>query len=245
MLSRAISGGGHAEEMHSRSRSLLLRTLWAWADASAVESAQTRYAKTADGLHIAYQVIGSGPVDMIYVPPFVSHVEMAWEWPAVARSYRALAGFSRLLLFDKRGTGMSDRVSDDRLPDLDTRMDDVRAVMDAAGSERAVIVGVSDGAPMSMIFAATYPERTLALVLIGGFARARWAPDYPWGVPSDEVEQQLRDFEQWVRRRSRPQFTSCVVHDRSAIRRSAIGEMYCWNCRAKFMSGCLGWRRKG
>jgi class 3 adenylate cyclase len=162
-----------------------------------VDSAQTRYAKTADGLHIAYQVIGSGPVDMIYVPPHVSHVEMGWEWPAVARTYRALASFSRLLLFDKRGTGMSDRVSDDRLPDLDTRMDDVRAVMDAAGSERAVIVGVSDGAPMSMIFAATYPERTLALVVIGGFARARWATDYPWGVPSDEVEQQLRDFEQW------------------------------------------------
>jgi len=149
---------------------------------------ETRYARTADGVHVAYQVVGDGPIDMVYVPGFVSHLELGWEWPAIAESYRALAEFSRLILFDKRGTGMSDRVPDDRLPDLETRMDDVRAVMDAAGSERAVILGVSEGAPMAILFAATYPGRTAGLVLVGGYARELWAPGYPWGWPEHELE---------------------------------------------------------
>jgi pimeloyl-ACP methyl ester carboxylesterase len=131
---------------------------------------ETRYAKTADGVHIAYQVVGEGPVDMVFVMGWVTNVEVMWEEPAFARFLDRLATFSRLILFDKRGVGLSDRVPDDRLPDLETRMDDVRAVMDAVGSERAVVFGVSEGGPMSILFAATYPERTIALALYGTVA---------------------------------------------------------------------------
>jgi class 3 adenylate cyclase/pimeloyl-ACP methyl ester carboxylesterase len=131
---------------------------------------QTRYAKTADGVHVAYQVVGGGPVDMVFVMGWVTNLEAMWEEPGFARFLDRLASFSRLILFDKRGMGLSDRVPDDRLPDLETRMDDVRAVMDAAGSERAVVFGVSEGGPMSILFAATYPERTIALALYGTVA---------------------------------------------------------------------------
>jgi pimeloyl-ACP methyl ester carboxylesterase/class 3 adenylate cyclase len=132
-----------------------------------VTAPETRYAKTADGVHIAYQVVGDGPVDMVFVMGWVTNVEVMWDEPGFARLLNRLAAFSRLILFDKRGVGLSDRVPEDRLPDLETRMDDVRAVMDAVGSERAVVFGVSEGGPMSMLFAATYPERTIALVLYG------------------------------------------------------------------------------
>jgi pimeloyl-ACP methyl ester carboxylesterase len=132
-----------------------------------VNAPETRYAKTADGVHIAYQVVGSGPVDMVFVMGWVTNVEVMWDEPGFAGLLNRLATFSRLILFDKRGVGLSDRVPEDRLPDLETRMDDVRAVMDAVGSERAVVFGVSEGGPMSMLFAATYPERTIALVLYG------------------------------------------------------------------------------
>ncbi|HYY08144.1 MAG TPA: adenylate/guanylate cyclase domain-containing protein [Actinomycetota bacterium] len=140
---------------------------------------ETRYAKTADGVHVAYQVVGDGPIDMVFVMGWVTNIEVMWEDPDFARFLERLASFSRLILFDKRGVGLSDRVSEDRLPDLETRMDDVRAVMDAAGSERAVVFGVSEGGPMSMVFAATYPERTIALILYGTVAdfTAR-SPDY-------------------------------------------------------------------
>ena len=127
---------------------------------------ETRYAKTADGVHVAYQVVGAGPVDIVFVMGWVTNIEVMWEEPAFARFLDRLSSSSRLM-FDKRGVGLSDRVPDDRLPDLETRMDDVRAVMDAVGSERAVVFGVSEGGPMSMLFAATYPERTIALVLYG------------------------------------------------------------------------------
>ena len=132
-----------------------------------MRSPETRYAKTADGVHIAYQVVGDGPVDMVFVMGWLSNVEAMWEEPDFARFLDRLSRFSRLILFDKRGVGLSDRVPDDRLPNLETRMDDVRAVMDAVGSERAVVFGVSEGGPMSMLFAATYPERTVALALYG------------------------------------------------------------------------------
>ena len=131
---------------------------------------ETRYAKTADGVHVAYQVVGQGPVDMVFVMGWVTNLEAMWEDPDFARFLERLATFSRLILFDKRGVGLSDRVPDDRLPNLETRMDDVRAVMDAVGSERAVVFGVSEGGPMSMLFAATYPERTVALLLYGTVA---------------------------------------------------------------------------
>jgi pimeloyl-ACP methyl ester carboxylesterase/class 3 adenylate cyclase len=131
---------------------------------------ETRYAKTADGVHIAYQVVGDGPVDMVFVMGWVTNIEAMWDDPDFARFLSRLATFSRLILFDKRGVGLSDRVPEERLPDLETRMDDVRAVMDAVGSERAVVFGVSEGGPMSMLFAATYPERTIALALYGTVA---------------------------------------------------------------------------
>ena len=140
---------------------------------------ETRYAKTADGVHIAYQVVGEGPVEMVFVMGWVTNIEAMWDDPGFAAFLDRLASFSRLILFDKRGVGLSDRVPDDRLPDLETRMDDVGAVMDAVASERAVVFGVSEGGPMSMLFAATYPERTVALVLYGTVAdfTAR-APEY-------------------------------------------------------------------
>ncbi len=130
---------------------------------------ETRYAKSGD-VNIAYQVLGDGPFDLVFVPGFVSHLECGWEEPWYARFFHRLASFSRLLIFDKRGTGLSDRVAITELPTLEQRMDDVRAVMDAAGSERAAVMGISEGGPMSALFAATYPERTSALLLYGAGA---------------------------------------------------------------------------
>lgn len=151
---------------------------------------ETRYAQSGD-VSIAYQVVGDGPFDLVYAPAFVSHVELAWEIPSLAAYFRRLASFSRLIRFDKRGTGMSDRVGS--LPTLETRMDDLRAVMDAAGSERAAIIGVSEGGPMAILFAATYPDRAWALVLEGTYARIMWAPDYPWGEREEEFERELSE----------------------------------------------------
>ncbi len=153
---------------------------------------ETRYARSGD-VSIAYQVTGEGPFDVVFVPGFVSNVEYGWEEPSLARFYERLASFSRLILFDKRGTGLSDRVKD--VPTLETRMDDVRAVMDAAGSERAAIMGVSEGGPMAALFAATYPERTFTAVLYGSPSRYVWAPDYPWGATLEEYRRHLEEVE--------------------------------------------------
>ncbi len=119
------------------------------------------------------------------MPGWISHLEAAWEEPSLARFFERLSSFSRLILFDKRGTGLSDRVPEDQLPTLETRMDDLRSVCDAVGSERAALMGVSEGAPLCVLFAATYPERTTAVILFGGYARRLEAPDYPWGVSPD------------------------------------------------------------
>ncbi len=146
---------------------------------------ETRYAKSGD-LNIAYQVVGAGPFDLVYVPGWISNVELMWEEPPHARLLRRLASFSRLILFDKRGTGLSDAVPLDHLPTLEQRMDDVRAVMDAAGSERAAIFGSSEGGLMSVLFAATYPERTQALVALAIYAKRIWSEDYPW-APTPEI----------------------------------------------------------
>src|ERR687894_2923137 len=140
---------------------------------------ETRYAKSGD-VNIAYQVVGDGPLDLVYVPGWISNIELMWEEPAHARLLRRLASFSRLILFDKRGTGLSDAVPLDRLPTLEQRMDDVRAVMDGAGSGRAAIFGSSEGGLMSVLFAATYPERTRALVTHAIYAKRIWSEDYPW-----------------------------------------------------------------
>ena len=146
---------------------------------------ETRYARSGD-VNIAYQVVGDGPFDLVFVPGYVTHLEMQWKIDSFAPFLKELASFSRLIRFDKRGTGMSDRV--DGAPTLETRMDDVRAVMDAAGSQRAAFYGLSEGAAMSILFAATYPERTAALVVRSAFPRSMWAHDYPWGRSEDEYE---------------------------------------------------------
>jgi len=140
----------------------------------------TQYARSGD-VHIAYQVVGEGPHDLVLVPGWVSHIEYAWEEPCFSAFLKRLASFSRLILLDRRGTGLSDRVTE--LPTLEQRMDDVRAVMDAAGSRRAGLFGLSEAGPMCMLFAATYPARTSALILYGTFARMLRAPDYPFGLP--------------------------------------------------------------
>ena len=139
---------------------------------------ETHYAKSGN-VHIAYQVTGDGPIDLVFVPGFVSHVEANWQSPNRAKFFNRLASFSRLILFDKRGTGLSDRSS--QLFTLEQRMDDVRAVMDAVGSERAALFGISEGGPMSILFAATYPDRTEALVMYGTYAKRAWAEDHPFG----------------------------------------------------------------
>jgi pimeloyl-ACP methyl ester carboxylesterase len=147
---------------------------------------ETRYAKSGD-LNIAYQVVGKGPVDLVLVPGFVSHLDIDWDDPRSAHFLRRLASFSRLIRFDKRGTGLSDRVQLTDLPTLEDRIDDVRAVLDAVASERAAVFGYSEGGPMCVVFAATYPERTAALVLYGTYAKRRDPDDdYPWAPTSDE-----------------------------------------------------------
>jgi class 3 adenylate cyclase len=152
---------------------------------------QTRYARSED-LHIAYQVVGAAPRDLVLVPPFVSHIEYYWEDPLVSRFLTRLASFSRLILFDKRGTGLSDRVPPDRLPTLEQRMDDVRAVLDAAGSQRAALFGPSEGGPMSALFAATYPQRTSALILYGSFASTIRDAGYPWAMDPKERDKVIQ-----------------------------------------------------
>ena len=145
---------------------------------------ETRYARSGD-VSIAYQVVGDGPFDVVFVPPSSSHVELGWEVPNMRAFREGISSFARLICFDKRGTGMSDRVAG--VPTLETRMDDVRAVMDAAGSERAAVIGWSEGVAMSALFAATYPQRAWALILYGGFARELRAHDYPWGETEADV----------------------------------------------------------
>jgi pimeloyl-ACP methyl ester carboxylesterase/class 3 adenylate cyclase len=156
---------------------------------------ETRYAKSG-GVNIAYQTVGNGPRDLVLVPGWVSNLDVFWEEPTLARLLTRLASFSRLILFDKRGTGLSDRVSD--MPSLEVRMDDVRAVMDAVGSQRAALFGYSEGGAMCALFAATYPDRASALIMGGAFARRTWAPDYPWGPPAEQhlafAEQIERDW---------------------------------------------------
>lgn len=146
---------------------------------------RVRYARSGDA-NIAYQVVGSGAFDLVFVMGWVSHLEYFWNEPAFARFLTRLASHARLILFDKRGTGLSDPVPISRLPSLGQRLDDVRAVMEAAGSERAVLFGVSEGGPLCSLFAATYPEKTEALVMIGSYARRLRADDYPWGPTRED-----------------------------------------------------------
>jgi pimeloyl-ACP methyl ester carboxylesterase len=160
---------------------------------------ETQYTKSGD-INIAYQVVGDGPLDLVYVPGWVSNVEGAWEEPASERFLRRLARFSRLILFDKRGTGLSDPVPESRLPTLEERMDDVRAVMDAAGSERAALFGFSEGGNLSALFTATYPDRTVALATFGIFAKRLRTEDYPWAPTAEDREREIEFVErEWGR----------------------------------------------
>jgi pimeloyl-ACP methyl ester carboxylesterase/DNA-binding CsgD family transcriptional regulator len=153
---------------------------------------ETRYAKSGP-VSIAYQVLGDGTLDLVLVPGFVSHVEVAWEEPKLARFLGRLGSFSRLIVFDKRGTGMSDPVAVP--PSMDERVDDIRAVMDAVGSSRAAIFGVSEGGTLSLLFARSHPERTQALVMYGSWARRLSGPDYPYGPSVEELDQVVAGME--------------------------------------------------
>jgi pimeloyl-ACP methyl ester carboxylesterase len=145
---------------------------------------QTRYAESSN-LSIAYQVVGDGPIDLVVIPGWISNIEVFWEDPNVTRFFEKLATFARLILFDKRGTGLSDRSIE--AATLEERMDDVRAVLDAVGSSRAALLGYSEGGTMCLLFAATYPDRTAALITIGSYARRLRAPDYPYFTGREEA----------------------------------------------------------
>jgi pimeloyl-ACP methyl ester carboxylesterase len=151
----------------------------------------TQYARSGDA-SVAYQVAGEAPIDLVLVLGFATHLELQWEWPPFARFFERILSFSRLIVFDKRGTGLSDPVTE--APTLEQRIDDVRAVMDAAGSERAALFGISEGGPMSVLFAATHPERVNALVLYGAMGRTTEAPDYPWASPAEALRESAAEF---------------------------------------------------
>lgn len=159
-----------------------------------MEIPQVNYVKSGE-LYIAYQVFGEGKVDLVLVPGWISHLEVAWEQPRFVSMFRRLSSFCRLILVDKRGTGLSDRVTPDNLPTLEQRMEDVHAVLDAVGSSSVVLYGISEGGPLCMLFAATYPERCAALVIYGSWARAFKAPDYDWGFDLTEFEHILTSLE--------------------------------------------------
>lgn len=152
-----------------------------------------RYAKSGN-VSIAYQVIGEGPTDLVFVPGFISNIGFIWEQPLWRGFLHRLASFSRLVLLDKRGTGLSDRTRD--LPTLETRMDDLRAVLDAIDSGRAALLGVHEGSKLAALHAATHPERTAALVLFAPSARGTRTPDYPWAQTPEELQRDLRDIEE-------------------------------------------------
>jgi pimeloyl-ACP methyl ester carboxylesterase len=158
-----------------------------------VETPRVRYARSGN-VNIAYQVVGSGSIDIVFVMGWVSHLEYFWNEPSFAAFLSRLASMARLILFDKRGTGLSDPVPISELPTLDQRMLDVQAVMESAGSRRAVLLGVSEGGPLCALFAAMHPDKTAGLVMLGSYARRLWAPDYPWGPTAEEREEFLQSI---------------------------------------------------
>ena len=157
-----------------------------------LEPPETQYARSGD-LSIAFQVLGDGPTDLVFIPGFVSNLELTWDWPPLGAFYRAFTSFARVILFDKRGTGLSDRVR--LMPTTEERMDDLRAVMDASGCERAAVVGVSEGAPLAISFSAAHPDRIAALILYSPLPKATRTADYPWAEPAEWWEKAARRFE--------------------------------------------------
>jgi pimeloyl-ACP methyl ester carboxylesterase/DNA-binding CsgD family transcriptional regulator len=207
----------HVEQIRNKLGFHSRRDITAWLEASEAGRAgsaeaqtskranhpQTQYARR-NGVNIAFQVFGSGPFDLVIVPGWVSHLEHMWQHPSYVAYLQRLGRFARLILFDKRGTGLSDRVS---VGTLEDRMDDISAVMDALGSRRAAVYGISEGAPLALLFAATHPERVTALVVYGSFARMTKAPDYPIGVSMEAWLKQTEfternwpvvDLERWA-----------------------------------------------
>ena len=161
-----------------------------------VEIPEVRYATTSDGASIAFQVLGSGPPDIVFInSSYVSNVELVWEWAPIASFLRGLAQRGRLILFDRRGTGLSDKVRADHFPTLEARMDDIRAVMDTARAERAILAGFEDGAALCFLFAATYPDRVAALIAYQGASRGCWAPDAPWLLTQDAWDEWFQHVE--------------------------------------------------
>ena len=185
------------EQNEQNEQASILSTPSISADLLTTSTPETRYVENGD-VNIAYQVVGTGDLDIVFVMGWVSHLEYFWKHHSFASFLNRLASFSRLILFDKRGTGLSDRVPLAELPTLEQRMEDVHAVMDAVGSARAVLIGVSEGGPMCSLFAATYPEKTTALVMIGTYAKRIRDEDYPWGVSQEDregfFEQMRRDW---------------------------------------------------
>src|SRR5262245_22969058 len=188
-IRKALGDDSHApkfiETAHRRGYRFVARTTQAPVELARDQTPSQRppvprvhYAHSGS-VNLAYQVVGSGPIDLVFVMGWVSHLEYFWTEPSFARFLTGLASMTRLIIFDKRGTGLSDPVPVSQLPTLEQRMDDVRAVMEAAGSERAVLLGISEGGPLCTLFAATYPERTEALIQIGSYARRLKDHDYP------------------------------------------------------------------
>lgn len=161
-----------------------------------IEAPETHYARTTDGGHVAYQVVGDGPFDLTLVPMGTSHVDLAWEMPAYARSFRRLASFSRLIRFDHRGQGLSDPLGLSEPSSLEGRAEDMLATLDAAGCERTAVVANDGGGLLAIFFAASHPNRTASLVLDGCYARLARAPDYPFGVPEEVLQQSVARVEE-------------------------------------------------
>lgn len=182
---------------------------------------ETRYARSGR-LNIAYQVVGAGPRDLVMVPGWVSHVEFAWELPPLARFLNRLASFARLIVFDKRGTGLSDRVPNADLPGLDERMDDLRAVLDATGSKSAALFGFSEGGNLAMTFAAAKPSRVSALVTFGVFAKRVWSPDYPWAPTPEARAMEYEQIErEWGHMMDLSRIMPSMVNDVEYVKRVA------------------------
>lgn len=212
-------GADPGERLREVHRQVLAKQRSAWE----IARSQTRYVRSGD-VHIAYQVVGEGSPDIVFVPGLLSHLDLWWDDPVTADFFSRLAGMGRVIMFDKRGTGLSDRVSGAHT--FDERMDDVRAVMDACDSENAVLFGYSEGGPMSLLFAAMYPGRVAGLVLASAAARWSRADDYPYGPASGEAFADLEQFvhSSWGLGRSLEVYAPSVAHSPRAVERAARRE---------------------
>jgi class 3 adenylate cyclase/pimeloyl-ACP methyl ester carboxylesterase len=191
---------------------------------------ETRYTRSGD-LWIAYQVVGDGPVDLLWAPGYMSHIEQNWTWPAYGAFLERLASFTRLILFDRRGTGLSDRTGS--LGSFEDLQDDMSAVLDAASSERAALFGGAEGGPMCALFAATFPERTIALVLGNSYPRRKWAPECPWGLDLEAQQRILASYEtRWGTEDFAARSVAPSLADNPAFRR--------WNAQACRFAGTPG-----